>query len=146
MKCLVIVFAFLVLFEQKSQANWSMNLGYNNPPSATVGLNLMNIWTNWAFELGLGSAKVEDKNDSNIDVTVLTGDVDFKYLFSNGGFRPYLQVGTAYAIGAKDNAASLGVGGSGYGGLGFFAMGSRFYAYASYNTGSFIQFGLGMDI
>lgn len=128
---------------------WSLNVGYNNPPGATLGLSFMHLWQDWAFELGAGSAKVKDQNNSSSEVTVLSGDVDFKYLFGSGGFRPYAQVGTFYSTTSGSNTAGLSVGNSTYGGLGFFGMGSSVYGYSSYNFGSgtgYFQFGLGFNL
>lgn len=131
---------------------WSWNLGYNNPPGATVGVNLMHQWTRWAFEVGVGSAKVTDSADSTAEVTVLAGQLDMKYLWGASGFRPYAQLGTGYAAGSGNGSAGLSVGGSAYGGLGFFAMGSSVYGYTSYNLGNaagssgFVQAGIGFDL
>lgn len=128
--------------------SWSMNLGYNNPPGATAGVSLMHLWTKWAFEIGLGYAKSDTKSDTGQDIVLLAGDVDLKYLFSSGGFRPYVQFGTGYGFNLGDENASLGVGGGGYAGLGFMGIGRQFYGYASYNVGSgnFFQFGIGFDL
>lgn len=150
MKIFIILF-FLVI-SAKAQQGWSLNLGYNNPPGATVGLNFMYLWSKWAFEIGAGSAKVNDKNNSSTELSILTGQVDLKYLFGSGGFRPYAQLGTGYALSSNNNSAGLGVGGSLYGGLGFFGMGSSVYGYASYNLGNassssgFIQLGIGFNL
>jgi hypothetical protein len=99
----------------------------------------------------VGYLNVEDKDDADNDgdstekVAAVAGDLDMKYLFGSGGFRPYVQAGTGYGIGAGNKSVGLGIGGSVYGGLGFFAMGSSAYGYVSFNTGSFMQAGVGFD-
>ncbi len=128
---------------------WSLNLGYNNPPGATVGLSFMYLWQKWAFEIGAGSAKVKDQNNSSTDVTVLSGDVDLKYLFGYGGFRPYVQLGTYYSTTSGNNNAGVSVGNSSYAGVGFFGFGSSVYGYSSYNVGGgtgYFQVGIGFEL
>ena len=52
-------------------ANWTLNLGYNNPPSATVGANFLYFAKNFAFEIGLGwvdgeaTSSDDDDEDNN---------------------------------------------------------------------------------
>lgn len=142
------ILLLLFILPTTSFANgWSLNLGYNNPPGASVGLNFMYLWQKWAFEIGAGSAKVKDSN--NTDVSVLAGDIDLKYLFGSGGFRPYLQAGTFYNTNTGNNNASVSVGGSSYMGVGFFGMGNSVYGYTSYNVGGgtgYFQIGIGFEL
>ncbi|WP_234996138.1 hypothetical protein [Pseudobacteriovorax antillogorgiicola] len=148
-------------------ANWTLNLGYHNPPGATVGVNFLYFSSDWAFEVGIGwvdaDAETDDEDDDAADtsddddedsVSVrASGALNFKYFLGSGGFRPYLQIGVGAGIGAKagddDSGVGAGVGG-GYGGLGIMAGSPSFYGYASYNIGrgsdGFIQLGFGFDI
>jgi hypothetical protein len=137
-------------------SGWSWGVGYHNPPNATIGLNFMHLWSNWAFELGVGyiNSTESSSNNSSNDTSnsenktvnlAVAGDMNLKYLFSSGTFRPYLQGGTyvgAAAAAGDQSGASASVGG-GFAGAGFFIMGSSVDFYVSYITagnGSF-QFG-----
>lgn len=147
-KIKTLLFSFLVLHSSTSLAGWSVNLGYNNPPGATLGVNLMHLWSRWAFEVGLGYARIDSEQD-NRSSTILAGDLDLKYFLGGRGFRPYAQVGTGYGFGSgKDGeGVGIGIGGSFYGGFGFFAMGRSVYGYASANVGHgdiFLQAGVGV--
>jgi hypothetical protein len=124
-------------------SGWSWNLGYHNPPSADIGLNFMHLWSDWAFELGIGGIQSSSANSS----TSITGDINLKYLFSGSSLRPYLQggVGSSATVNTG-NQASAGVNaGGGFVGGGIFILGNPFYFYASYNVANsgFFQFGLG---
>ncbi len=134
-------------------SGWSWGVGYHNPPNATLGLNFMHLWTNWAFEVGLGyinstesKSANSNSNTSNNNVNLAVGgDLNLKYLFSSGTFRPYVQGGTYLGMAAQSgdhSGAGASVGG-GFAGLGFFIMGSSVDFYISYITagnGS-LQFG-----
>ena len=131
-----IILILLVFCSMQAQANWSMNFGYNNPPGATVGLNLLNFWDHVALEFGVGY----------VSSTFIDGDINLKYLFMQQVFRPYIQGGFSTAI----TGTGVGLGfNSGYAGGGFFLKGNPIYFYASYNiTGlqiSFGQVGLGFE-
>lgn len=151
-----ILFVLLFGWSTMAQANWSWNLGHNNPPGATVGLNFMYLWTNWAFEIGVGGVSQSSSTDSNGDETKSTsvlGDMNFRYLFRSGQvFRPYLQVGagSAATVTTGDNTdAGAGVGGL-YGGAGIYLMGNPFYVYAGLvsggrGSGSSMQYGVGFS-
>lgn len=144
-----------------ARAEWTLNLGYQNPAVSTFGVNFLHFWTNWAFEIGVGWVDINarEKTSKNDDDTTTTskkasfaaaGDVDFKYLFSSGGVRPFLQGGMGIGIGAaSDEGLGAGMGGGFFGGGLFFGSPS-FYGYASYNlSGSkegFLQGGIGFDI
>lgn len=153
----VSVFGFILLMVPLAEASygWSWNLGYNNPPGATVGLNFMHLWTQWAFEVGVGGVQqsqgVNATTGQETKVTSVLGDLNLKYLFSSGTVRPYLQVGTgtsASIVSQSGTSLSAGVGGLYYGG-GLFLMGSSFYLYLSVNSGGgsgYPQVGLGFDL
>lgn len=131
-----------------SQAGWSFNFGYHNPPGSVVGLNFLHLWTDWAFEFGLGYVK-SGEDDKKKNSFIMSGDVDLKYLFSSGDLRPYVQVGTGWGFSAVGNSAGVGVGGGLYMGGGLFIMASNVYAYGSYNVNGsgngFPQAGLGFN-
>lgn len=141
-------------------AEWSLNLGYNNPPGATVGLNAMRTFSRgFAIEFGVGWFNINNRNSENSeskdkDTTqfALSGDINLKYFFSSGTVKPYLQggfgMGLAGDIGGK---TGLGAGvGSGFGGIGVNIGSKSIYAYASGNlisTGDpFLQAGVGFGI
>jgi len=131
-----------VLFTQMSFANeCSASVGYNNPPGANVGLNFMYLWTNWAFEFGIGQVG-SSTSSSNTTTVSTSGDLNFKYLFGSSWFRPYIQAGTGVGL-SVGSGASAGTGGF-FGGVGFFAMGQPIYAYLSYNAGTANWFQLGI--
>lgn len=147
MKTKVFLFSLLLFFSPMSHAGWSGSIGYHNPPGATLGVNLMHLWSRWAFEVGLGYARIG--NDNNNDSTILAGDLNLKYLFGGRGFRPYAQFGTGYGFGTGQDGdgVGIGIGDSFFGGLGFFAMGRDVYGYASVNIGhgdGFLQVGVGV--
>ncbi len=142
----------LVLFSLPQSAlagNWSANLGYNNPPGSTIGLNFMDLGPQWAFEVGVG--EVQQQSAGNTTTTSVLGDLNFKYLFSSSGLRPYLQLGAGSSASVTSNSgvnANVGVGGL-FGGVGFMAVGQRLYLYMSvdtgFNGGGFFQGGLGYN-
>jgi len=129
-------------------SGWNWGVGYHNPPNATIGLNFMHLWSQWAFEAGIGYVNSTESNNNsssstsstgsktnNINVSV-AGDINLKYLFGSGNFRPYIQGGTYVGVGAQTGnssgaSASLS---SGFAGLGFFIMGSSVDFYLSYVT------------
>jgi hypothetical protein len=141
------IFIVVLLTSNLSPAQgWSWNLGYNNPPGSTLGINFMHMWTNWIFEFGIGSASsAEDANGKT--VSALAGGVNLKYLFDTTGLMTYVQGGSGAGIATGGGSTTLGVGGSAYGGLGFLAMGSKWYGYGSGNVashgGAFVQVGFG---
>lgn len=134
-----LVFIFTLLFFSSAQAAWMWNVAYNNPPGAAIGGNIMLLETDWAFEGGVGGIYANGNS-----LTVL-GDVNVKYLFLSGWFRPYAQAGFGATVSASgDPAAGASLAGP-FGGAGIFMLGSPFYIFASYNySGSgFFQGGLG---
>jgi hypothetical protein len=156
----LVPFLALVFLANPSQARgggWSLNIGYHNPPGADVGANFLYQWSNWAFELGIGSISVSDSstNNNNQSSAGLGGDLNLKYLFGNGGFRPYLQggvlVGTGATVGENESTGASASTGSGFVGLGIMAeLGSSAYIYLGGNAfnkrKSEFFFGLGFDI
>lgn len=126
-----------------ASSGWSWGVGYHNPPNATIGLNFMHLWSNWAFEAGLGyinstesnNSSASNSNSKNVNLA-LAGDINLKYLFGSGSFRPYLQGGT-YAGMAAQAGNSSGASASlsnGFAGAGFFIMAGSFDFYISYVT------------
>jgi hypothetical protein len=160
------IFSIALFSSQVALANWSWGIGYHNPPSSTLGVNFMHLWSNWAFEAGLGylgSSESSNKNTGTNNTGTTTqsqffagGDVNLKYLFSSGFFRPFLQIGsgTSISLGNTSNndnnsnntGAKAALNGN-FAGAGFMLMGSEFYFYVSYltsNNGS-AQIGVGFN-
>jgi len=141
---------------EPATANWTANVGYQNPAGSTLGLNFLYFGQSWAFEWGIGwidlkSKDNEDDDESDKTTLEVAGDIDLKYLFGGRSLRPYLQAGFGYGAGAAfGDSSRAGVAtGSGFGGIGVITADPGFYGYASYNltrSGSFIQAGLGVDI
>jgi hypothetical protein len=146
MRLLLIV--SILLFSGVAKADWSWGLGYHNPPGATVGVNFMHLWRNWALELGVGyigsneyaNNKANDNknnpaaSDSDRVTYTVAGDVNLKYLFSSGFVRPYLQGGVGTYVSTTSSGA-IGAGASlshPFGGAGLFFMGRSMYLYVSY--------------
>lgn len=138
-------------------SGWSWGIGYHNPPNATLGLNFMYLWTNWAFEVGLGyinstesssSSSSSSSSNNNNDVNLsVAGDINLKYLFGSGTFRPYLQ-GGSYAGVAAHSGSGSNVGasvGGGFAGLGFYLMGGSFDFYLGYVTAGNGSLQLGLN-
>lgn len=127
-----------------AKADWTWNLGYQNPAGSTVGLNFLHFWSNWAFEIGVGYINAQDSR-----VTV-AGDLDFKYLFGSSWFRPYLMAGLGYGTGAlfeQNGGVSAGASGGFWGG-GIFLKGNPFYVYTGLvaGRGTTFQLGIGFDL
>jgi hypothetical protein len=158
-----------------ARADWTWNVGYQNPAVSTVGLNLFYIGPKWGFETGIGWVDVRanadddadnDKDDDGDGVVDedgekddddgaslrLAGDVDLKYFLGSGGARVFLQAGLGIGIGAAagDNSG-VGAGtGAPFGGVGALFGGPSLYAYVSGNVRSdldpFLQAGIGFDL
>jgi hypothetical protein len=154
----------ILLFTPASSAwaNWTLNLGYHNPPHAQVGINFLYWGSNWNFEAGIGwinaeaaaddDSTVEEKNEKDELSLAISGDLNVKYRFSSGGIAPYVQFGMAAAMGAAvgdENDAGAGLG-SPFVGLGLMFGKPSLYAYAAYNFWSSEQgepqAGIGFDI
>ena len=135
---------FSTLISSVARADWSGSLAYNNPPGANIGVNFMHLWAKWAFEFGIGNVR------ANSNTTSVGGDINLKYLFRSGVFRPYLQVGAGSGISVRtesDGSAGASVGGI-FAGAGIFLIGNPIYAYGSYNLGNgsnFYQVGIGYN-
>ena len=138
-----------------SAGGWSFNLGYRNPPGSLLGLNFLYLWSNWAFEAGVGGVEqskgIDPATGSETKTTSVLGALNFKYLFDGQTFRPYLQVGVGSSASITTNSGATASAGSngGYFGGGLFLMGPPIYVYLSLNssggTGSFFQGGLGFN-
>lgn len=145
-------------------ADWTMNVGYHNPTWSTLGLNLLKMNEDWGFEFGVGyvdwdtegsQAEKRDDKDQKEEDTVrvrVAGDLDVKYLIFDGNFKPYVQLGTLWALGSKvgednDIGASLF---DVFSGVGLMLGSKNFYGYAAYNFflehENNFQAGLGIDI
>lgn len=153
MKTQGLVFLFVLALSQSASARWSWSLGYNNPPGSQLGLNFMNLWSNWAFEVGIGGIQQSTGTDSGGNETKSTsvlGDVNFKYLGGSGTVRPYLEFGAgsgATVTTASGGNLSAGVGGL-FGGTGLYAMGTTLNFYLGIVTGGgngSLQFGIGTN-
>lgn len=145
---------------QRAMAEWTWNIGWQNPANATVGVNFLYLGSKWGFECGIGAVKAdsEDTTDdeerkTNANLAV-AGDIDVKYFFGSSGgrgLRPYLQVGVGAGAGAtvgEDADAGAGVGGP-FAGLGFLGDAGSWYVYAAYNisrhSNGYPQAGIGFD-
>lgn len=102
----------------------------------------MHSWTNFAFELGVGSIESKQNN------TVTTGgDLNLKYLFGTGWLRPYIQGGYLMGSAVNSNGASSSTG-QNFLGAGLFLKGNPFYFYIggnSLNHQTEVSLGLGFD-
>jgi hypothetical protein len=142
-----LVMASAVFFSSTAHARWSWSIGYHNPPDATIGVNFMHLWSNWAFEFGIGFIGSRETVGNRSNVFTVAGDVNMKYLFMSGAVRPYLQGGFGTAL-STSSQGDVGAGASlsnPFGGAGIMAFGNKFYVYASYlfvNQSS-LQAGLG---
>jgi hypothetical protein len=158
-KSLLIITIILILVPLSSQAKegWSFNVGYQNPPGATIGANFLRLWSHFAIELGIGWVNLNNpsrtsnpQNGTNGSSSLaIAGDANLKYLFMNGDLRPYIQGGFSVAsvTSVGDNTGiAAGVGGGFFGG-GLFLTGQSVYAYGSINSAgglnTFFQAGLG---
>ena len=155
---LVLALIFL-LPASPSLANWSLNIGYHNPPQAGLGVNFLYDWTQFALELGIGNIRT-DANFNNDSKTQgdngvglgFGGDINGKFLFMQGPVRPYLQLGTllgTYGSVGRSSGLGLGSGGIFFGGGLWIGQTSSIHGYLSYNlinSSSFLQAGLGFDI
>lgn len=159
----------LVAGASVAEANWTVNVGYQNPVVSSWGLNLLYIGSSWGFEVGVGwidaNANIDGdddddgngKNDEADDdddkaSLALAGDVDVKYFFMPGSARPFAQAGFGVGFGATagdDAGAGAGTGG-GFAGVGILLGSPTFYGYGSFNVNgsdhTFVQAGLGADI
>lgn len=156
----------LLFTPQAAWANWTLNLGYHNPLNAQIGLNFLRMGSNWGFEVGIGwvdmdtidTDKDNDRTSGNNTNTTeddtaraaIAGEIDLKYFFGSGGFRPFLQGGMGAAVAAevgKHLDAGAGLGGAFLGG-GLLMGTPKFYGYvsASVINDVIVQGGIGFDI
>lgn len=147
MKTQIFITIFISLLSLQSKADWSWNIGYHNPHTATVGVNFLHLWTDWAVELGLGYIQAQS-GDQTTGLT-LGGGVNLKYFFLHNVFRPYLQGGYGMSSGVSNKGAGVGIAGGFIGG-GIFIWSNDFHIYLSYDLaeggGSFYQVGLGFPL
>lgn len=140
-KAFLVFFSFFYAIQSGSLfgAVWSGSLGYHNPPNALGGANVMGLWTNFAFEAGVGYfdasfVNTDSTTDKDTAAVQIAGDINGKYIFSGSSWRPYLQVGLGSLVGAsvgEKSGASADLGG-GFAGLGiFYGLGKGGYGYGS---------------
>lgn len=95
---------------QAQAGSWGALVGYNNPAGSRVGLNLLYQGAPWGFEFGVGGlAKTTDSSGENSGA-VTWGDIDIKYYPSTGLWRPFLEGGMAFALGAGSAGSGLSAG------------------------------------
>ncbi len=171
-KFFISIIALMSCLASAGYADSSINIGYHNPPNSRYGINYMNRWSSFAFEIGLGwfrtdlsiaedeedegnnadnssnNAKDDDKDEASL---FLAGDVDLKYFLSKSSVQPYLQGGLLIGLGGvlgDHNDVGAGAGTPYFGG-GLMLGSSKFYGYGSFNLNNhtnFLQFGLGVGI
>ena len=132
-------------FTEKAKANWTLNIGYQNPPGSSFGLNFLKFAGNWGFELGIGGFSAEfGGGDGGVDVS---GGLNGKYFIGSASVKPYLQLGlhAGMSVGSNFSFAAGGL----YGGLGLLFGSPKFYFYLAGITditNMAPQLGLGFDI
>ncbi len=146
-----------LLWTPQVRAEWSLNLGYQNPHGSRLGLNALYWGSQWNFEAGLGwiDAQADDGSTSGSSqvATQLYGDINGKFRLTSGSIAPYLQLGigtgTAASVGSHSGAGlSLQ---APYVGLGLMLGKSKFYGYGAYDyfweaKASEVQFGIGFGL
>ena len=135
-------------------ANWTMNVGYQNPPGAKIGVNFL-YWgsSDFLYELGVGgvAADVDTNEDNEVTDSDLwvSGGANIKYLFMNSDIAPYVEGGFHTGLHLDfDDGINMGAGNL-YGGLGMILGKADFYFYlGAFTHGeSFAgKLGLGWDI
>ena len=147
-------------YTTSAQATWTMGLGYHNPPSAKIGLNLFYYSMDWGFEVGLGWADL-DTEDTNEDeegtddtaTARIWGGMNLKYFLVGSWTKIYIQAGFGSGVGisaGKTTSGDASLGGP-YGGIGFMMGGPKLYIYAGGIMGGnddepSLQAGFGFDI
>jgi hypothetical protein len=121
-----------LLAASPARADWTWNIGYQNPVVSTWGLNLFYIGSQWGFEVGLGyidahasdspgadktnSSNNSSSNNSSSNGTTngkttttlnAAGDVNGKYFLSGGTVRPYLQAGIGIGLGLSGTSSEV---------------------------------------
>ncbi len=143
----LLIIAALTLPYNSSLADWSANLGANNPFTSNLGVNFMYMWPSWAVEAGLGYISGVDRGDDTSGIN-LGGGVNGKYLYRQGLFIPYIQVGIGLSSGVTGEGAGRGSDGLLFG-FGMFVWATEFHIYASYNLVNgegLAQFGIGFPL
>lgn len=110
----------ITLSTQKAEAGeWGMLLGYNNPAGSNLGLNfLYQSSGSLGFEVGVGglyrtttttttSGAASSTSETSIDTW---GDIDLKWLPGAGPWRPYLEGGLAFGLGAGSSGSGIAAG------------------------------------
>lgn len=149
-----LLLAFSLLLTNAAHANWTMNIGYNNPPGSTVGLNFL-YWgsSGFVYELGIGGLAADiDTNEEN-EVTDsdlwIGGAANIKYLFTNSNIAPYLEGGFHTGLHIDfDDGVDAGAGNL-FGGLGLMMGKPNFYFYLgtfTHGENFWAKLGLGWDI
>ena len=144
----------LLVVAAPARGEWTANVGYHNPITATYGLNLLYLGRSWGFEAGIGWLDLYSSKDSSSDTkrhtsASVVGDVNLKYFLTTGSVRPYLQGGFGAGVGASNSGAGASVGG-GFAGIGVMLGSTSVYFYGSYTVdashNNIAQGGLGVAL
>lgn len=85
-----------------------MLLGYNNPAGSRLGLNFLYQDAPWGFEFGFGGLSATSDEVGSSAIT--WGDIDLKYYPRTGLWRPFIEGGMAFALGAGSQGNGLSAG------------------------------------
>ncbi len=106
---------------------WGVGVGYHNPVGANLGVSFLYAGTTWGGEVAIGALDVGGDDDGEEAGLALGGDVDVK-LFFGQSWRPYLEAGVSFGLGAGENGAGAAVGQGGlFAGGGLLLAGSSLY-------------------
>jgi hypothetical protein len=100
----------LLLSHTAEAGSWGVLAGYNNPAGSRVGLNFLYQGAPWGFEFGVGGLAKTTDSTGNKSSAITWGDVDIKYYPSVGLWRPFLEGGMAFALGAGNAGSGLSAG------------------------------------
>jgi hypothetical protein len=95
---------------QAQAGSWGALVGYNNPAGSRVGLNFLYQGAPWGFEFGVGGLATTTDSSGEKSSAVTWGDIDIKYYPSTGLWRPFLEGGMAFALGAGSAGSGLSAG------------------------------------
>ena len=92
----VLFFGAGCFWSGESRADWSLNLGYQNPANAQYGINFLYEGSNWGFEGGVGyiDINVEKEADDSTESKKneadfrVGGEIDIRYFFRASLFVP----------------------------------------------------------